>query len=211
MALTEDPENSRFQHHVSFDNFAIEEPTKRNTVSLTLNVKHQGYQYKRRSRTFMVGIDENDYSDIAVQWLLEELVDDGDEIICLRVIDKDSKMLSERKKQYQAEAEALMKSIQKKNDYNRAISIVLEFSVGKVHTTFQKMVSNTPLCRDSLIGSRFFCLLLRPLPYRFRFTNRQCSSLVLADGVLVGSKDLSPIETPFRNGVYSTLQYQLLS
>jgi hypothetical protein len=44
----------------------------------------------------MVGIDENDYSDIALHWMLEELVDDGDEIICLRVIDKDSKITNDR-------------------------------------------------------------------------------------------------------------------
>jgi len=91
----------------------------------------------------MVGIDENAYSDIALQWLLEELVDDGDEIICLRVVDKDSKIISDRnleRKQYQEEARLLMEAIQKKNDDNRAISIVLEFAVGKVHTTFQKMI-----------------------------------------------------------------------
>jgi hypothetical protein len=144
MGLTVDPTNSRFQHHVSFDNFAGGEPTEKNTISFTLNVKHKGYQFKRRSRTFMVGIDENDYSDIALQWMLEELVDDGDEIICLRVVDKDSKIISDRnleRRQYQKEARELMQRIQEKNDDNRAISIVLEFAVGKVHTTFQKMVS----------------------------------------------------------------------
>lgn len=33
-----------------------------------------------------------------------------------------------------------MERIQQRNDENRAISIVLEFAVGKVHTTFQKMI-----------------------------------------------------------------------
>ena len=92
----------------------------------------------------MVGIDENDYSDIALQWMLEELVDDGDEIICLRVVDKDAKVVNDRnveRRQYQKEAKDLMQRIQDKNDDNRAISIVLEFAVGKVHATFQKMVS----------------------------------------------------------------------
>lgn len=143
MALTE-PDTSRFQHHVSFDNFAGGEPTERNTISFTLNVKHKGYTYKRRSRTFMVGVDENAYSDYALQWMLEELVDDGDEIVCLRVVDKDAKISSDKslgRKEYQEEAKHLMNAIQAKNDDNRAISIVLEFAVGKVHTTFQKMVS----------------------------------------------------------------------
>jgi nucleotide-binding universal stress UspA family protein len=144
MSLTEERPNSRFQHHVSFDNFAGGEATASNTISFTLNVKHKGYQFKRRSRTFMVGIDENDYSDIALQWMLEELVDDGDEIVCLRVVDKDAKVVSDRnveRRQYQKEAKDLMERIQLKNDDNRAISIILEFAVGKVHATFQKMVS----------------------------------------------------------------------
>jgi hypothetical protein len=91
----------------------------------------------------MVGLDENDYSDIALQWMLEELVDDGDEIICLRVVEKDSKIVSDRnleRRQYQKEARALMERIQTMNDDNRAIGIVLEFAVGKLHATFQKMV-----------------------------------------------------------------------
>lgn len=143
MALTTPHPVSRFQHHVSFDNFAGGEPTERNTISFTLNVKHKGYTYKKRSRTFMVGIDENAYSDYALQWMLEELVDDGDEIVCLRVVDKDAKISSDKsleKKQYQDEAKQLMEQIQAKNDEHRAISIVLEFAVGKVHSTFQKMV-----------------------------------------------------------------------
>lgn len=91
----------------------------------------------------MVGLDENDYSDIALQWMLEELVDDGDEIICLRVIEKDSKIVNNQnleRRQYQKEAMALMERIQTRNDDNRAIGIVLEFAVGKLHATFQKMV-----------------------------------------------------------------------
>ncbi|PMD43616.1 hypothetical protein L207DRAFT_301268 [Hyaloscypha variabilis F] len=91
----------------------------------------------------MVGIDENDYSDIALQWMLEELVDDGDEIICLRVVDKDAKVVNDRnveRRQYQKEAKDLMQRIQDRNDEYRAISIVLEFAVGKVHATFQKMI-----------------------------------------------------------------------
>lgn len=73
------------------------------------------------------------------------MVDDGDEIICLRVLDKDSKLAtgeSLETKQYQDEARDLMNAIQRRNDGNLAISIVLEFAVGKVHTTFQRMVGH---------------------------------------------------------------------
>ena len=144
MVVTADAPNSRFQDHVSFDNFAEGEPTEKNTISITLNASHRGYTRRRRSRTFMVGVDENEYSDIALQWMLDELVDDGDHIICLRVVDRDSKIASDKnveRGEYRKVAENLLKRIQVKNDENRAISITLEFSVGKVSDVFGKMVS----------------------------------------------------------------------
>jgi hypothetical protein len=96
MLLTLTPPRSRFQRHVSFDNFAAAKPTEKNFPSLTLYAKHKGYAFKRQSRTFMVGVDENEYSDIALQWLLDEMVDEGDEVICVRVIEEDSKKLNYR-------------------------------------------------------------------------------------------------------------------
>jgi hypothetical protein len=102
MASLIKPANDRFQHHVAFDNLPNGEATKTNTPSLTLNVRHKGYQARRRSRTFMVGVDANAYSDYALQWLLDELVDDGDEVICVHVLDKE---LRATDKQYQDDAQ----------------------------------------------------------------------------------------------------------
>jgi nucleotide-binding universal stress UspA family protein len=99
----------------------------------------------------MVGIDENDYSDIALRWMLDELVDDGDHIICLRVVDKDSKIASDKnveRREYKKAANELMERIKKTNDENRSISITLEFAVGKVHSTFQSMVRWTPFYEE---------------------------------------------------------------
>ena len=143
MTLTWNPPNSRFQPRVSFDNFSGGEPTEKNTIAFTLNEKHKGFLPNRQSRTFMVGFAENEYSDIALQWMLEEMVDEGDEIICVRVVNKNSKIINDRnmeKRQYQKVARALMEQIQSKIDGDKPISIVLELAVGKVHSTFQKMV-----------------------------------------------------------------------
>lgn len=143
---TADPAASKFQDRVSFDTFHNADATD---FSLTLNVKHRGYKHTVRSRTFLVGINNDDYSDNALEWLLTQLADDGDEVICLRVVDKDSKISSDKsveKKQYQDEAKMLMDAIQLKNKSNRAVSIVLEFAVGKLQHTFQKMVSS---CHNS--------------------------------------------------------------
>jgi hypothetical protein len=69
-------------------------------------------------------------------------------------VDKDAKISSDKslsRKEYQEEAKQLMNAIQAKNDVNRAISIVLEFAVGKVHTTFQKMASLPSNTSDHLL------------------------------------------------------------
>ncbi|MEX1653227.1 universal stress protein [Streptomyces pseudovenezuelae] len=138
MASLTEPGHDRFQRHVGFDNVPNGEATKHNTTSLTLNVRHKGYQAGRRSRIFMVGVDEHSYSDYAIQWLLDELVDDGDEIVAVRVLEKEVRM---NQKQYQNDAQQVMQGILAKNSLNHAVSIVLEYAVGKLHSTFQKLVS----------------------------------------------------------------------
>ncbi|KAI1074112.1 universal stress protein family [Whalleya microplaca] len=135
--LTESPHSQRFESHVAFDNIPLGESTDYNPISFTLNVRHAGFQYKRRHRTFMVGVDDNSYSDHALQWLLDELVDDGDEIVCVRVIETQVRLTD---KAYQEDAKALMESIQAKNTQNRAIGLVLEYAVGKLHNTFQHLI-----------------------------------------------------------------------
>ncbi|XEV00108.1 hypothetical protein FSHL1_005394 [Fusarium sambucinum] len=134
--LTETPPD-RFQKHVAFDNVPTGEPTKNNAISLTLNVRHKGYQARRRSRCFMVGVDEHAYSDYALQWLLEELVDDGDEVVCVRVVEKE---LRYSNREYREDADKVMRGILDRNGNNRAINLVLEYAVGKLHTTFQVLI-----------------------------------------------------------------------
>jgi hypothetical protein len=132
--------DNRFKSHVAFDNLPIGEATKHNMPSLTLRSRHNGYQAGRRSRTFMVGVDEKDYSDYALQWLLRELVDDGDEVICVRVLEREFRF---SEKQYHDDAQQIMDGIieTNNNQASRALSFTLEYAMGKVHDTFQKLVS----------------------------------------------------------------------
>ena len=70
-------------------------------------------------------------------------MEDGDEIVCLRVVDKDSKISSDvsvEQGTYKTEARKLLEHIQEKNEEDKAISLVLEFAVGKVPETIQRMV-----------------------------------------------------------------------
>ncbi|KAI9660084.1 MAG: hypothetical protein M1821_001436 [Bathelium mastoideum] len=129
-----------FQPRVSFDTFDNKEASD---FSLTLQSKHKDYEYSKRSRTFLCGTDTNDYSEFALEWLIDELVDDGDEIVCLRVVEKDSKFAGDssiEEGRYRAEADKMMQYIQGKNVENKAINLILEFSVGKIQDTIQAMI-----------------------------------------------------------------------
>ena len=133
-------DGSTYESRVSFDTFDNKDATD---ISFTLVSKHKDYAYSRRSRTFLCGTDQNDYSEFALEWLVEELVEDGDEIVCLRVVDKDSKIssnVSVEQGVYKTEARKLLEHIQEKNEEDKAISLVLEFAVGKVPETIQRMV-----------------------------------------------------------------------
>ncbi|WEW59787.1 hypothetical protein PRK78_005267 [Emydomyces testavorans] len=133
--------SSSYNRGVSFDTFDNRDATD---FSLTLNYKHKDYHSTRRSRTFLCGTDQNDYSEFALEWLLDELVDDGDEIVCLRVVEKDSKIASDTSVEggrYRKEAEKLFEQVIAKNSHDeKAISLVMELAVGKVQEIIQRMI-----------------------------------------------------------------------
>jgi Universal stress protein family len=131
-----------FQNRVSFDTF--EKKYEGLATSFTLVKKHKDYEYTRQTRTFLCGIDDNDYSEYALEWLIDELVDDGDEIVCLRVVEKDSSVAgptSIEEGKYRIEAERAMKFVKDANHENKAINIIVEFAVGKVEKVITSMVS----------------------------------------------------------------------
>ncbi|CAK3824387.1 Universal stress A family [Lecanosticta acicola] len=140
--LSSPPPPPQFRPSVSFDTFSNPSASD---FSLTLNRKHKEYTYTKRSRTFLCGTDTNEYSDTALEWLIDELVDDGDEVVCLRVVEKDSKEATkwsggQGEKGYRREAQRFLQEIEKKNTDDRAISLVLEFSIGRVQDTIQQMI-----------------------------------------------------------------------
>ncbi|CRG91373.1 Universal stress protein A family protein C25B2,10 [Talaromyces islandicus] len=135
------PPPSAYHRGVSFDTFDNRDAAD---FSFTLNYKHRNYQATRRGRTFLCGTDQNDYSEFALEWLIDELVDDGDEVICLRVVEKDSKIASDAsvdEGRYRKEAENILKQVMEKNQTDeKAISLVLELAVGKVQEIIQRMI-----------------------------------------------------------------------
>ncbi|KIX02286.1 uncharacterized protein Z518_08225 [Rhinocladiella mackenziei CBS 650.93] len=139
--ISSPPPPSNYQRGVSFDTFDNRDAS---TEAFTLNYKHCDYAASSRSRTFLCGTDAKDYSEYALEWMLDELVDDGDEIVCLRVVEKDSKMASEtayERGKYRVEAQKLLDSVIKKNSSEeKAISIIMELAMGKVQEIFQRMI-----------------------------------------------------------------------
>lgn len=141
------PPPNAYERGVSFDTFDNHDAAH---FSLTLNYKHKGYQSTRRSRTFLCGTDQNDYSDFALEWLMDELVEDGDEIVCLRAVEKDS--VVEDGKYRQAAQKLFEQAIQKNSQDEKAISLVVELAVGKVQGIIQRMVCPTKKGSTGLTG-----------------------------------------------------------
>lgn len=144
--MSSPPPPNHYQRGVSFDTFDNRDAS---TESFTLNYKHYNYSASSRSRTFLCGTDAKDYSEYALEWMMDELVDDGDEIVCLRVVEKDSRSAGETTYdggRYRLEAQKLLDSVIKKNSSeDKAISIIMELAIGKVQEIFQRMVWHCPL------------------------------------------------------------------
>jgi hypothetical protein len=140
--MSSPPPPQTYQRGVSFDTFDNKDATD---LSFTLTYKHKDYHNTRRSRTFLCGTDQKDYSEFALEWLIDELVDDGDEIVCLRVVEKDSSIASTSSVEagrYRHEAQELLDSVIKKNSHDeKAISLIMELAVGRVQDIIQRMVS----------------------------------------------------------------------
>lgn len=108
--------------------------------------QHRDYERKRGSRTYLCGTDESDYAAFALKYLIKKLVDDGDDIVCVRAVDKDSEVASEfsiKEAEYRQKAQKVQEQVQAMLDNARgpAVKVVIEFAVGKVGDTIDRMVS----------------------------------------------------------------------
>ena len=139
----------RFEWLVSFDNNILGELNDQLSFSYTLAVKHKAYSPKGYTRVFMVEVEDCASPNVALQWLLDELVEDGDLIVCVHIARHVFNLTADEHKQ---EARILLETIMAKVDEDRAISIILEFAGGRItHADFQSMVNNSfslliPVC-----------------------------------------------------------------
>lgn len=75
-----------YTHKVSFDTF--ENPAA-SMFSFTLQVKSEGYRRTRNTRVFLCASSPDESGSEALEWCLESLVQDGDELIIFRGADED--------------------------------------------------------------------------------------------------------------------------
>ncbi|KAF9193928.1 hypothetical protein BGZ51_001914, partial [Haplosporangium sp. Z 767] len=131
---------------VGFDTLSCNETSE---YAFTIQTKTDGWKRTKTSRTFLVGIDSNDYSAHALKWVMENMVEDGDEIVALRVVPMELRdSLSKtgipsfqgQESAARTEANKIMSSIREGNQSSNEISIVVEYIVGNVRDTIQHMI-----------------------------------------------------------------------
>lgn len=52
-----------------------------------IQAKSEGYKRSRNTRVFAVAVSADESGEDALDWLMSELVEDGDEIVAIRVIE----------------------------------------------------------------------------------------------------------------------------
>ncbi len=82
-----------YQPKVSFD--TLENP-QASMFSYTLHVQSEGYSRTRSTRVFLSAASPDESGTHALEWCLESLVQDGDELVVFRGIDPDDFGASER-------------------------------------------------------------------------------------------------------------------
>lgn len=54
---------------------------------LTSQTKSEGYKRSRNTRVFLVAVSPDESGEDALDWLMSELVEDGDEVVAMRVVE----------------------------------------------------------------------------------------------------------------------------
>ncbi|KAG1778869.1 hypothetical protein EV702DRAFT_1092733 [Suillus placidus] len=124
---------------VSFDTF--ENPAA-SMFSFTLHVQSDGYARSRATRVFLCASSPDESGRYALDWALESLVQDGDELIVFRGVDPED--LEKDHEVVREEARELMRQIQEKcieYDPERKLSIIVELIAGKVTTTLERLIA----------------------------------------------------------------------
>ncbi|KAI0080376.1 adenine nucleotide alpha hydrolases-like protein [Panus rudis PR-1116 ss-1] len=128
-----------YEPKVSFDTF---ENPQASMFSYTLHVQNEGYKRSRQTRSYLCASSPDESGTHALEWALEALVQDGDELIVFRGIDTED--LEKDHDLYREEARELMRQIQEKcleYDPERKLSIIVEYIAGKITDTIDRLIA----------------------------------------------------------------------
>ncbi|PSS34227.1 hypothetical protein PHLCEN_2v1737 [Hermanssonia centrifuga] len=124
---------------VGFDTF---ENTQASMFSYTLHVENEGYSRNKNTRVFLCASSPDESGKQALEWALESLIQDGDELVVFRGADPDD--LDKEQDVYREEARELMRQVQEKcseYDSDRKLSIIVEFIAGVVPASIDRLIA----------------------------------------------------------------------
>ncbi|KAG6887438.1 hypothetical protein C0992_012252 [Termitomyces sp. T32_za158] len=133
------PATPGYTPKVSFDTF---ENKSASMFSFTLQVKSEGYVRTRSTRVFLCASSPDESGREALDWSLETLAQDGDELIVYRGVDED--VLEKDHDIIREEARELMKTIQAKSveaDPDRKLSLIVEYIPGRITDTLDRLIA----------------------------------------------------------------------
>ncbi|GFZ49738.1 hypothetical protein JCM24511_07141 [Saitozyma sp. JCM 24511] len=132
----------RYRKKVGFEAF---EKGPATMFAFTCQAKSEGYKRSRNTRVFAVAVSNDESGDNALEWLMSELVEDGDEVVAIRVIELDEgeRTDPQAQEEFREEAHLLLESILDKNNEadDRRISVIVEFLAGRVPDMLLKMIA----------------------------------------------------------------------
>jgi nucleotide-binding universal stress UspA family protein len=110
--------------------------------SFTLQVKTEGYKRSRNTRVYLCASSPDESGSEALEWCLEALVQDGDELIIFRGVDED--VFEKDHNVVRDEAREFMRTVQERSveyDSNRKISLILEYIPGKITDSIDRLIA----------------------------------------------------------------------
>ncbi|ORY34684.1 hypothetical protein BCR39DRAFT_514004 [Naematelia encephala] len=134
--------DGRYRRKVGFEAFDAGPAA---LFAYTCAAKSEGYKRSRSTRVFAVAVSADESGETALDWLMSELVEDGDEIVAIRVIDIDDAERKDESNQdeFREDAHRLLTNILDKNNEaeDRRVSVVVEFVAGRVTEMLLKMIA----------------------------------------------------------------------
>uniref|UniRef100_A0A060TBK3 ARAD1D28380p n=1 Tax=Blastobotrys adeninivorans TaxID=409370 RepID=A0A060TBK3_BLAAD len=130
------PSNSIFPNFMS-SHGQTNKDRDREYSSYFVSSRHSEHRYSSDSRAILFSYSPKQHSDVALRWIISNILQDGDELICLRMLGAaDATHLQHH---YQPEAQRLLNQAEQiAAEYGIKVNIVVELGVGKVKTVVYK-------------------------------------------------------------------------